>query len=79
MTAWPYKDPALAVRAGADPEQAYFEDIHVLKDEQAVPILEGEKSPILTALAEKWSELRFHYDRKYSKDFARLLKKFGVR
>ncbi len=78
MTTWPYKDPAVSVRTGTDPEQAFFEDIHVLKDNQAVSIQEFSKSDILSALSERWGEYRFHFDRKYHKEFTGLLKEFGV-
>ena len=78
MTAWPYKDPSVAVRAGADAEQAYFEDIHVLQDGRAVPIQEAGKSEILGALSGQWGKFRFHYDREYSSEFTGHLKAFGV-
>lgn len=79
MTTWPYKDPAAAVRAGADLEQAYFEDIHVLKGKRAVPIQEAEDTPILGALAVPWEQRRFHYDREFDKEFRRLITKYGIR
>jgi len=79
MSTWPYKDPAAAVRHGTDPEQAYYEDIHVLgKGNRAVPIREAEDTKILGALAERWDERRFHFDRKYTTEFTGLLTKFGV-
>lgn len=78
MSTWPYKDPVGAVRAGTDAEQAYFEDIHVLQDGQAVPIQEAANSEILGALSGKWGKFRFHYDREYSSEFTGLLDEFGV-
>lgn len=78
MTCLPYKDPAVAIRYGADPEQAYFEDIHVLEDGAAVPILDAQKSSVLEALSETRTEPRFYFDREYSKEFDGLLSKYGI-
>lgn len=79
MQTWPYKEPARAVRGGADPEEAYFEDIYVLGvNGHAVPILEGVESPVLNSLAERWVERRFHYDRRFEGEFAGLFNEFGI-
>lgn len=77
MSTWPYKEPASRIRRGEDAEQAYFEDIHVVKKRIAVPIQEEESSKILDALAVPWSEQRFHYDPEFSKEFAGLLQLLG--
>ncbi len=78
LAKWPYKDPAAAVRGGADAEEAYFEDIHLVQNGHAVPVREAEDTPILGALAEKWAEYRFHYDRSFSTEFAGLFHEFGI-
>jgi len=78
MSTWPYKEPARRVRRGEDPEQAYFEDIHVVKDGEAVPIQEAEESGILNALAEPWAEHRFHFDPKYFEEFTGHLRMLGL-
>jgi HD superfamily phosphohydrolase len=79
MEVLPYKEPAGMMSRGADPEEAFYGDIFLIDaDGEAQSIRSRGGGGVLQGLAKPWRECRFHYDRKFSAKFTRLLRKYGV-
>jgi hypothetical protein len=79
MEVLPYKEPAGMMSRGADPEEAFYGDIFLIDaDGEAQSIRSRGGGGVLQGLAKPWRECRFHYDRKFSSKFTRLLRKYGV-
>lgn len=76
----PYKDLGVSLaKAGKDNEEAHYDAIFLLaKDGSMREHGEDHGEPLIEALTKERSRYRFFYDRKYKREFARLLKARNV-
>ncbi|MCH8241143.1 MAG: HD domain-containing protein [Planctomycetes bacterium] len=75
----PYKDTRYFSREEFDDEEAFFREIFLIRrDNSTIPLSKIPDLPILEGLTKQLVVYRFHYNREFSKEFAGLMKKFGV-
>lgn len=79
----PYKDFRYLIETGkvkgASKEASFFGEIFLVgRDDKAVRLSKHDKSPILTGLAQEFKLYRFYFNRRFTKEFAGHVKKFGV-
>lgn len=75
----PYKDLGVSLEKSSDKEQAFFEEIFLLEENEKTCRLGGrENEPIVQAFKKQVYQCRFFFDRRFSKEFAGLLGRAGV-
>lgn len=74
----PYKAYRYPSSKAADDEQTFFKEIFLLDSKGGTVPLSKKESAVLDGLSEESHVFRFHFDRRFSKEFRGLLKKFGV-
>ncbi len=78
MTCLPYKDLMPKIGQKGGPEETYFKSIFLLRRDGSAAPMASEDAPVLGSLKDELRVDRFFYDRKYSEEFAGLMREFGV-